>query len=302
MADRVRRPLLVFAAMLAVAVAARADYRLEKEFSLGSGGALSVRTEAGGAEVRGGEGETAKVLITSKRDDFEEKFDVRFEETAGRLAVIVERRGSKLTNCFGAGGGGALVTVTVPRRTAVEVKSSGGGVAVEEVEGTVEAGSSGGGARVVDVVGDVRVHSSGGGVSAERVRGKALLDSSGGSVTARSVSGDLEAESSGGGVKIEEAGGRVTASSSGGSVRVGFAPGNAAGGSVQSSGGGVAATVDPAVGLEIDAVASGGGVDCDLPVTVRGKMSRDTLRGQLNGGGARLELRSSGGGVTIESL
>jgi hypothetical protein len=39
-----------------------------------------------------------------------------------------------------------------------------------------------------------------------------------------------------------------------------------------------------------------------VPITVRGKLSRDTVRGRLNGGGgALLEIRSSGGGVTIEA-
>ena len=62
---------------------------------------------------------------------------------------------------------------------------------------------------------------------------------------------------------------------------------------------GVAAVVDSTVGLEIDASSSGGSVNCDLPVTVRGKIGRDSVRGQLNGGGAVLKIRSSGGGVSV---
>jgi len=36
-------------------------------------------------------------------------------------------------------------------------------------------------------------------------------------------------------------------------------------------------------------------------VTVSGSMSKTALRGQLNAGGALLKLRSSGGGIRIES-
>ncbi len=75
--------------------------------------------------------------------------------------------------------------------------------------------------------------------------------------------------------------------------------GGAAGGSLSSSGGGVRVEVDPAAKLTIDASSSGGGVDCDLPVTVRGRMARNSLHGDLNGGGATLKLRSSGGGIRI---
>jgi hypothetical protein len=49
-----------------------------------------------------------------------------------------------------------------------------------------------------------------------------------------------------------------------------------------------------------DASSSGGNVDSDLPVTVRGKIKKDSLHGTLNGGGELLRLRSSGGGITIE--
>lgn len=112
----------------------------------------------------------------------------------------------------------------------------------------------------------------------------------------------MRAESSGGGVTIRGAGGRVAASSSGGPVAVSFAAGNARGGDIDSSGGGVEVRIDPAVGLDLDAATSGGSVACDLPLTVQGKMSRHSLRGVLHGGGERLHVRSSGGGIRIVAL
>ena len=53
-------------------------------------------------------------------------------------------------------------------------------------------------------------------------------------------------------------------------------------------------------GLEIDAYASGGDADTDLPVTVLVKQTDNSLKGTLYGGGAVLKLRSSGGGVSVE--
>lgn len=111
--------------------------------------------------------------------------------------------------------------------------------------------------------------------------GNARLRTSGGRVRARNVDGDIEARTSGG------------------SVVVGFARGNAQGGDIHTSGGSVTAQIDPAVALSVDASTSGGGVDSDVPVTVRGRISRNELRGDLNGGGALLRLRSSGGGVRV---
>ena len=101
---------------------------------------------------------------------------------------------------------------------------------------------------------------------------------------------------------IRRAGGRVEAHSSGGPVSVGFATGNSRGGILSTSGGGVRAQIDPAVKLSIDASTSGGGVTSDVPVTTVGAISRQALHGDINGGGALLRLRSSGGGIRISAV
>ena len=124
-------------------------------------------------------------------------------------------------------------------------------------------------------------------------------NTSGGGITITDVGGDLQASTSGGSVDIRGAGGRVEASSSGGGVTVRFAPGNSRGGVVSSSGGSVRTEIDPGAKVSIDASASGGSVSSDLPVTIQGKLENDSLRGEMNGGGALLRLRSSGGGVRI---
>lgn len=301
MSMRMRLGVWLVAAGLASSSVWGSAFELEKQFPLPGGGELVVRTEAGGVEVRGGAGEVATVTVTSDRSDFAEKFDVRFDDSQpGRLEVIVERKGAGPLRWW-SWSGETRVEVTVPVKTSAEVRSSGGGVVVTGLEGAVTAKSSGGSVRVAEIVGDVVVSSSGGGVEVSDIRGAARLDSSGGSAVASRVSGDIDAGSSGGGVKIEEAGGYVVASSSGGGVRVGFAAGNAKGGDIGSSGGGVRVRIDPSVGLEIDASSSGGNVHCDLAVRVRGRISKASLRGELGDGGARLKLRSSGGGVTLEA-
>jgi hypothetical protein len=42
-------------------------------------------------------------------------------------------------------------------------------------------------------------------------------------------------------------------------------------------------------------------VSCDLPVTVVGDRERTELKGDLNGGGALLHVRTSGGGIRISA-
>ncbi len=267
---------------LALAPAAWAgEYRLEKHLPIAAGGSFSIASEAGGIDVRGGDGSEAVVVVTSNREDFAEIYNLRFETPApDRAEVVIERKSHGPSSWF-EGNHRTRISVTLPKSVATRVSSSGGGIDIAGVDGKVTA------------------ESSGGGVQASRLGGAANLSSSGGSISVDGIAGDLTAESSGGGVDIRAAHGAVVAESSGGAVSVAFAAGNGKGGTLSSSGGGVAATVDPAVGLEIDASSSGGSVDCDLPLTVRGKIGRDDVRGTLNGGGPLLKLRSSGGGIAI---
>jgi hypothetical protein len=59
--------------------------------------------------------------------------------------------------------------------------------------------------------------------------------------------------------------------------------------------------LDPSAGFELDAVASGGSVEFDVPVTVQGRVSESAVRGTIGAGGETLRIRSSGGGIRIRS-
>jgi len=53
--------------------------------------------------------------------------------------------------------------------------------------------------------------------------------------------------------------------------------------------------------FNLDAEASGGGVHCDLPVTMQGSGSATKLKGPVNGGGPVVHLETSGGGVHVRN-
>ena len=311
------------AAMMAgTAGAAQGTVRIEKHLALAPGGRLSVSTEVGSVVVRGDAASGAAVVVTSDREDLDQEYEMSFAATPGQAQVIIKRRhrGWSWFEGWQHWRGRVEIAVDVPRATAVSVRasggrieasglagdadlsSSGGSVVAHELAGKLVAHSSGGAVEVRDLRGDLRLSSSGGHVRATSVQGAVDAQSSGGSVQLEQVAGSVRAGSSGGRVTVRGAGGRVEASSSGGPVEVTFAAGNAHGGDIGSSGGSVEVHVDPAVGLDVDAATSGGSVSCDLPVTVQGKISRHSLHGLLHGGGERLHLRSSGGGIRIAPI
>jgi DUF4097 and DUF4098 domain-containing protein YvlB len=294
-----RQLLLATLVVLTFATAAPADFRLERELALDRGGTLVLESDSGSIEIRGVDRAAARVVITSERDDIEERYSFSFDERGDDAVVKVEKRGSWTRRIFSSDSGRMHFDIEVPRGAAIDVSTAGGTIDAASIEGQVELHSSGGRIDVAEVVGDVDVHTSGGGIGAADVRGNVRLSTSGGAIRARRIDGDLVAKTSGGPIEVEEAGGAVDAHTSGGPVRAGFAAGNDHGGSLSSSGGGITATVDPSVALDVDAHTSGGRVTVDLPIRAAGSFQRNAVRGELNGGGALLKLRSSGGSIKL---
>jgi len=283
------------------AAPAAANFHRQQKLDLAPGGELLVDAAGGSVTVTGGATDGGTVVITSTRDDIEGRYSFEVTSDPGRARVISRRRGG-WSQWFGWNSSGNLhFDVRVPRATRVDLKSSGGGIRVSGLKGNARVRSSGGGLHIADIAGDLDAGSSGGGVEVKQVRGNVRVSSSGGGVDVTQVTGNVDASSSGGGVHVDGVGGRVTADSSGGSVSAVLAEGNAAGGSLSSSGGGVSVAIARDARLSIDAYSSGGSVSCELPVEKLGKQTRTTLRGDLNGGGSVLKLRSSGGGIHIDA-
>lgn len=312
-----RRATTLFSGLaLALAIPALADTRMEKTLKLDAGGEFRVDTDMGKVTVTGTAESGVHVVITSKHKDLDELLHFRFEEGAG-TASIVARKKHKFS-FFGHDGDSVQFEIQLPASTRLSVETSGGGITISGMRdtaklstsgggisvrdhvGDVDTDTSGGGIRLRDVKGKVRANTSGGGVVAEGIDGPVRAESSGGSIELERVSGDIDAETSGGGIRIEQAGGRVHADTSGGGIEASFAKGNSKGGTLETSGGGIEVALDPDADLAIE--ASGNAVRSDLPIRIRGEISRGNLSGSLGKGGATLKLHTSGGSVRIQSL
>lgn len=308
-----------------------AETRIERDLRLEPGGEFRLDAAAGSVRVTGSAEPGARVVITSRRSDIERLFEFDFEERPGGLDVTARRKRRLLFDARNYGslhfevrvpadtrvsvdtsGGGIDLTGTLRGATLetsggsvgatdvrgnLEVNTSGGSVAAERVAGDLRVATSGGSVRARDVEGRVEIQTSGGNIDGDSLAGAVRARTSGGSVELRAVTGDLDAHTSGGSIRIAGAQGRVEAETSGGSIEADFSPGNAQGGSLETSGGGIRVAIDPGVNLEID--ASGGPVTVDLPVRVQGEVSRRHLRGSLGSGGRTLRLSASGGGVRL---
>ena len=265
--------------------------------------------------MTGTAGDAAHVVFTSPRSDLEDHLAIRFETGPSSVRVSAKNRRH---GWFEHWNGRVRVQVEVPFQTALEIHTAGGSIDVRGLQGVGPAS-------------DVRRRPRGGGPGRRPRRGDLRRIDRSSEHPGFEPRADLRRRNSGGpyrrtsrrrnkrrvrrdpddqrrpprsqlrGSDPDHRGGRKDdADTSGGGIHASFARGNSKGGRLESSGGGITVSVDPAANLSID--AEGDSVDTDLPLQIHGSASHGSLHGRLNGGGSPLRLETSGGSVRIRAL
>jgi Putative adhesin len=309
-----------------VPVRASAQGDIQRTFSVRPGGRLIMDVEPGAIEVKT-TGDSWIVVDVLRK--VERSSDGRAEEILSQHEVNFEQQGNDLfiRAKFPSGfmrwrrhGLQVRYVVSIPTEFNIDLKTSGGGIRVDDLRGEVRVKTSGGGLQFGKIEGPVIGNTSGGGITLAGCNGKVEVRTSGGGINIGSGAGDLIAETSGGGIEIADFVGDAVVRTSGGSIRInrieGSIDASTSGGPIvaalsgqpkkdcrlHTSGGGITVELDESLALNINAEASGGGVTTDLPLTVQGELRKGLLRGTLNGGGQALILQTSGGGIHLRKL
>ncbi|HCF78420.1 MAG TPA: hypothetical protein DER52_01875, partial [Glaciecola sp.] len=102
---------------------------------------------------------------------------------------------------------------------------------------------------------------------------------------------------SGGSIEVGEVLGELSARTSGGSIKATFAQQINRNAELKTSGGSIEATLPPQIQVNLKASTSGGRVSSDF--LVNGEISKRKVEGEINGGGPKLILHTSGGNIKI---
>jgi hypothetical protein len=312
---------ITLALLLAIPALASEDV-IRKGFTVAEGGTLRLDANVGSIKiVSGGTGVAVEVVRQAKGRSAEQRMkehQVTFSQSGND--VVITSDGDTAWHFVDWSDYRVQWNIRVPAHYNLDVRTSGGSIDLADIGGTVSARTSGGSIKTGQLAGaatlktsggsiDVRgasaaldVHTSGGGITIGDALARVEAKTSGGSISLARVGGDVLARTSGGGISIEDAGGTVDASTSGGPINAKLSRQLSGDSRLSTSGGGVTVLLASNVHVDLDAQASGGGVSSDVPITVRGTQDDDSLRGQINGGGPKLTLRSSGGGIRVKGL
>jgi hypothetical protein len=147
---------------------------------------------------------------------------------------------------------------------------------------------------------NINLDTAGGSISVDDLNGDVDVETSGGSIKIGDINGDVDAHTSGGSIRTQDIDGNVNARTSGGSIKVTMTKQITENATLSTSGGSVTANLIDDIKIDIDASTSGGRVHSDF--NVDGVKRKRSIKGEINGGGPKLKLRTSGGSVHINTL
>ena len=292
---------------------ANADDPVRRTFDATPGARLVVDTEFGAVDIQAQARDGIDVVVERP-----ESLELEFEQSDGVVTIRGRRTGPRWR--FWDWEKQPHFRISVPYQHDLELRTAGGDIAIDRLQGEVTARTSGGDVRVGEVDGPVRATTSGGSVRIGRAhetvartsggdirignaRGHVSATTSGGSIEAEAVAGDVAAKTSGGSIRVRGVNGAVQAKTSGGSISAEFIAQPHAPSELRTSGGNVTVYLPDEIAVDLNARTSGGRVSTDFPVTMVGELSASNrLETTLNGGGPAMALRTSGGSIRLRRL
>jgi len=245
-------------------------------------GRIDLRTHAGSEiEVRATK-DVTRAGSEAEAKEAADKVEVRIEQIGNRIEV--EARYPRQFFSFGR-----RPRVVVDFEISAPASSN---VDAKNVDGPLEVAGFQGELRLETVDGDLRAEECAGHISAESTDGDLLLDQVQGAVAAHTVDGAI---------RVDGVLGALTARSTDGDIAIITRPGSIMeeNWSVRSTDGSIDLALPEGFAADLDVKAGDGEIEIEHPVTVSGKMARNSFRGQLNGGGYQLTIRSSDGDIEI---
>jgi len=253
------------------------------------GGTLVVRLPGGSIEVD--THDEHRVEIEGRARGV---FDLEVRTDGKTVRVTGSSRGLVPWISFG----GIELHARVPEEFNLDLNTSGGHIDVQKVMGEVKAHTSGGNVEAGEIEGDVTLRTSGGSIRAQEISGSLEADTSGGEIHVSEVEGPVKVRTQGGTIRVREAGSSVEANTSGGSIEVRF--NGTPAGRLHTTGGSIEVELEGGEGVHLSANTTGGRVEIDDEFETSGRISRNRVDVELDGGGSRLDVTTTGGNVVVK--
>lgn len=295
----------------ASAVSAAIERTVERLFPLAHRAKVNVDTPYGSIHITSTDRPEVKIVVR-------ESIDAASEEAANRqlrdLDLAIEQRPDGTVSLRASYKKalrwtwekwppvGLEIEMSVPTTSDLDLLSHEGAIEVGNVQGEVKIRAMQGRVFAGEIEGPLTIWSAKGDIAVTACQGELRLTARGGNIIVGRTIGRAGIAARGGVVEVQATHGALQAESEDSDLKVGFAYPLTGDSNLQASGGDILVTFDPRTSATIEARAStlSKVTVHDLPLVMeKGEASSSRLQATLNGGGPRVVIRSSGGGVRL---
>ncbi len=231
-------------------------------------------------------------------DAAEERFEKTFAFAPGQLLSLSNTNGDIFIEPWDR----AELEVRARKR----VKTRGGSAAEALEELRIDIDVEGGGIEIETVYPNWRRLFSWNDVSASvdydiRLPRSADLDvrTVNGEIEITGMAGEIRLRSTNGGIAVFDSAGSVSASTTNGGIKVELDELSGEGMEFETTNGAIRVDLPATARASVNARTTNGSIDTDFAVAVRGTVRRNRLEGDINGGGPRIDLRTTNGSIRL---
>lgn len=168
---------------------------MKKEFTVEPGKKLDINLRSGGSiSISGWDKNQVAVTVNFKNGNGND-WDISFEKTTEGISIE-----SRYTGGHHKRGGSTNFEINVPKRFDLELKTMGGGITIDHVEGEITGKTMGGGLELSHLKGSIDLKTMGGKISLTDSDIDGKVKTMGGRVLLENVVGDVSGSSMGGNV------------------------------------------------------------------------------------------------------
>jgi len=282
---------------------------------------MEIATSGGFVTVEGGAEEKAQLTVILRPNGsnqlfrkgkdlhaiFEERYDLELGLENGLLVAKAKRKDNRGNNPLSVS-----FQITVPKQIESDIRTSSGSIKLSNLEGkqhfrtsagsltlaslsgAIRGGTSSGSIRLEDGRGTIELHTSAGSITLNNVNGETDIRTSSGSISANAISGTFRAKTSAGSITLDRCDGNIGASTSSGSIRASVT--NLTDSLRLSTSAGSVRISVPEGAYDLDLK----GLRADAPSGgFSGTMTRNAVKGKLNGGGRAISAKTLAGNVSL---
>lgn len=194
------------------------------------------------------------------------------------------------------------IEIKVPRDADLDLHTGDGNIDVQGVKGTLLLRSGDGNLKLSDLQGTLRANTGDGNIDMRNVRGDLTLHTGDGRIDVTGIDGSFRAETGDGRVHVNGRFDVLDIKTGDGGIDAMASEGSKleANWRLNTGDGNLTLHLPATIAADVELETNDGSIDFDMPVTVSGRHGKREVRGQINGGGKLLSLKTGDGSIRLE--